>query len=528
MPAAAGNEPRRRRSWSLLASIPLALIAAGAAAAEPVAQTDTGIVSGNAEDGAIGFKGIPYAAPPVGDLRWRPPQPVEPWKGIRRADHFGPSCIQADLKDASEDCLSINVWRPAAPAAEPLPVLVWIYGGGLVRGSAAFYPAQRLAAHGAVVVSFNYRLGRLGFFAHPALAAEQPDAPWANYGYLDQQAALRWVRRNIAAFGGNPNAVTIFGESAGAGAVLVHLASPLSRGLFQRAIAQSPAVPSGRSGITPVAELDAAKQIAADYAGSLGIGGSDAAAAAALRALPAATLTAGLSAPEVAAALIAERPVPGMAMAIRDGRIVVESPEAAFAAGRQMPVPVMIGANDGDLPIGSASSKDDLFGMFGGDAEAARAFYDPLGDQPLDELARQAFADRGMLEPARHAADLLARAGQPVWLYRFSYVTESQRGKVEGAGHGFEIPYVFAAPEMIAGAKVTGADTAMADAVARRWIAFAATGDPNGGGAPDWPRHEPRADRLGQFTNAGFSVGPDPRKPGLDLWQRVWERQVKP
>ena len=525
----AGRKQRPRPSTRpLLSIVSLALTAVSALAGQPMlAQIDAGRVAGIAEEGIVSFKGIPYAAPPVGSLRWRPPQPVRPWEGVRRADRFGPSCMQAELTDVSEDCLSINVWRPAAPA-EKLPVLVWIHGGGLVRGGASFYPAQRLAARGAVLVSFNYRLGRLGFFAHPALAAEAANEPWGNYGYLDQQAALRWVQRNIDAFGGDPDRVTIFGESAGGGSVLVHLASPLSRGLFRHAIAQSPAVPSGRSQITPIAELDAAEQVAAEYAGSLGIAGGDAAALAALRALPAATLTEGLSAQAVALSLIAERPVPGMAMAIRDGKVVVEPPEAAFDAGQQMSVPVIIGDNDRELPIGAAASKDELFARFGDAANAARAVYDPQGDRGLDELAQQAFADRGMLEPARHAADALARAGQPVWLYRFSYVSKAQRSSVKGAEHGFEIPYVFAAPEMITGDKITPADTAMADMVARRWIAFAATGDPNRDGAPDWPRHEPGIDRLGQFTNAGFTVAADPRKSELDLWQKVWQRQSEP
>jgi para-nitrobenzyl esterase len=511
-----------RRGIALsLASLVVAFTAASPADSQ-LARIDSGIVEGVAAGGVVSFKGIPYAAPPVGRLRWRPPQPVAPWTGIRRAVRFGPSCMQPDLPDVSEDCLSINVWRPATAATRLRPVLVWIHGGALARGGASFLPGERLAAHDVVVATINYRLGRLGFFAHPALAAEGELR--GNYGFLDQQAALRWVKRNIAAFGGDPQRVTIFGESAGGGSVLVHLVSPLSANLFQRAIVQSAADPTARAQVIPIVELAAAEETAVAFARSLGIAGTDAAALAALRDLPATALTAGLSAQEIIAALMAGRPLPGMAMGIRDGRIIAEAPEAALAAGRQAMVPVLIGANDRDLPLGVANSKDELFAPFAGDADIARRLYDPHGDRGLDELRQQVFADRTMVEPARHAADLMARAGQPVWLYRFSYVAETQRTVFGGAAHGSEIPYVFDIPAMIAGNRVSAADAEMATAISSRWCAFAATGNPNDQGAPEWPRHDPDIDRLGQFTNAGFVAAPDSLKARLDLWQRYWRR----
>jgi para-nitrobenzyl esterase len=205
-------------------------------------------VRGVTNDGLLTFKGIP-ARPPVGNLRWRAPQPVEPWQGIRDAIAVGADPMQpADLASPgvtiSEDCLYLNVWSPAStPASARFPVMVWIYGGGLVKGGAAIYPGQYLARQGIVVVTFNYRLGRIGFFAHPAPAAEAPGDPRGNYGYMDQIAALKWVQRNIAGFGGNPNNVTLAGESAGGGSVLVMLTSPMARGLFQRAIRSLPAYP---------------------------------------------------------------------------------------------------------------------------------------------------------------------------------------------------------------------------------------------------------------------------------------------
>ena len=180
---------------------------------------DSGPVSGVEANGVISFKGIPYAAPPVGKLRWRVPQPVKPWAAMLEARAFGPACMQADDLAKSEDCLTLNVWRPATTSNAPLPVMVWIHGGALVHGNTAQYPADTLAAQDVVVVSMNYRMGRLGFFAHPALTRESPGDPTGNYGYLDQLAALQWVQRNIALFGGDPKKVTLFGESAGDPAV---------------------------------------------------------------------------------------------------------------------------------------------------------------------------------------------------------------------------------------------------------------------------------------------------------------------
>jgi para-nitrobenzyl esterase len=500
-----------------------AALAVSAASDPSLATIDSGVVRGVAANGVISFKGIPYAEPPVGPLRWRMPLPVTPWRGIRFAGEFGPSCMQAGPGSMSEDCLTVNVWRPEKQPAGRLPVMVWIHGGELVRGGASIYPADALAAQGVVVVSMNYRLGRLGFFAHPTLAAEAPHDLRGNYGYMDQLAALAWVRRNIAAFGGDPQAVTLFGESAGGGSVMVHLISPLSRGLFQRAILQSPGIPCARSGAIPLTELPAAEKMAVDYVRALGIMSDGAAGLADLRALPAAKLVEGASAPEVLSAMSAGTAVPGLALAIRDGRLLSEAPEAALAAGHQARVPVMIGANDRDLALGVAGSKEGLFSAFGPYDYEARELYDPQGYLTLDELKQQVFADRLMLEPARHFADETARAGQPSWLYRFSYVPERQRGASDGTLHGHEIPFTFNIPEAIAGDQVTAADQAMGEMASAYFVAFAQTGDPNGGGRPEWPRHNPALDRVINFTNTGVVVGPDPVKARLDLWQKFWD-----
>jgi para-nitrobenzyl esterase len=492
---------RSIRGFRLTAVLALALAGtavAQAAESDPtLAETDAGPVRGVASDGVISFKGIPYAKPPVGALRWRAPQPVTPWQTVRDAAEFGPGCMQTDDVATSEDCLTLNVWRPAV-SSEPLPVMVWIYGGALVYGRTSQYPSDALAKQGVLIVSMNYRLGRFGFFAHPALAEEAPGEVRGNYGYMDQRAALQWVRRNIAAFGGDPGKVTIFGESAGGGSVMVHLTSPLSRGLFQQAIMQSPGLPAARAKVTPLTELKA------------------------LRALPAETLVQGTSAPEEVTALAAGKPIIGVAGPIRDGTFLLEAPETAFANERQTMVPVMIGANDSDLGLGRAKSKDELFALFGADADQARKLYDPRGDEALDALKQQVFADKTMVEPARHLANEMARAGQPTWLYRFSYVAESQRATLKGTLHGYEIPYTFNIPDALVGDKVTAADKAMGELASAYWVSFAKTGDPNGGDRPPWPRHEPAVNRVTNFTNSGVSTGPDPLKNRLDLWQTVW------
>jgi para-nitrobenzyl esterase len=233
----------------------LAVFAVIPATANRTMRIDSGLISGQTNsDGVTSYLGIPFAMPPVGNLRWRPPQPVEPWNGVRKADHFGASCMQDEMGvrlpwsrgfmtqgPISEDCLYLNVWTPSRSGAKKLPVMVWIYGGGYSEGSSevAVYNGEKLATKGVVVVTFNYRVGPLGFLAYPALTAESPHHASGNYGLLDQIAALKWVHRNIARFGGDPSKVTIFGQSAGAGSVGILMASPVAKGLFQRAITES-------------------------------------------------------------------------------------------------------------------------------------------------------------------------------------------------------------------------------------------------------------------------------------------------
>ena len=293
---------------------------------DTVVKTETGDVRGAKAGEVVSFKGIPYAAPPVVEFRWRGPQPAKPWQGERAADSFGPECMQADDVPKSEDCLTLNVWKPAEVDG-PLPVMVWIYGGGLVHGQTSLYPGDNLARQGVIVVSMNYRMNRLGFFAHPALLKQQPSEPHGNYGYMDQRAALQWVQRNIASVGGDPRNVTIFGESAGGGSVLALLTSPLSQGLFQRAILEFPGIPTPRAAVVGLTDLATAQQTAEDYAKSVGVGGDDGGALEALRALPAETLTEGTSMKFELPALATGKLIPGVAGSMIDGDLVVETPE---------------------------------------------------------------------------------------------------------------------------------------------------------------------------------------------------------
>jgi para-nitrobenzyl esterase len=520
-----------RRMILRLALLAFSIVAAtscvSAADAPALVQIDAGKVRGTVAHGVIAFKGIPFARPPVGALRWRPPQPVEPWKDILDASELQFDCVQPpnmlspQSKGISEDCLYINLWRPAGVADKPLPVMVWIYGGGLVGGGASLYPGGFLAAQGLVFVSFNYRLGRFGFFAHPALAKEFPDSARGNYGYMDQIAALQWVKRNIAAFGGDPNNVTIAGESAGGGSVLTMLTSPMGRGLFNRAILESPGIPTPRAEVLPMRPLVAAEKIAADYAHTLGID-DDEAALVKLRAIPAATLNEGTE--EYVSSAFGDREIPGLSFSIIDGRLVVEPPETAIHAGRQAMVAVIIGANDADLAASPARTKDELFALFGPLGSQARALYDPKGEASLKALIEAVIADRAMVEPSRNLAELMAEAGEPVYYYRFSFVPQVLHGEVPGATHGSEIPFAFGAVASAWKDKTTAADVAMARMVSGYWAAFVITGDPNGAGRPEWRRYDPRSPGVLNFTNMGVTFGADPLQARLDLWKAVWEQ----
>ena len=466
---------------AVLAGAPLS----SAALAVPV-QTDGGLVEGVQENGATVFKGIPFAAPPVGRLRWRSPEAPAPWLGVRIADRFSPVCVQrgAYPEDSppeamSEDCLYLNVWIPAGARNARLPVMVWIYGGGLANGSAStpLYAGDALSRRNVIVVTANYRLGALGFLAHPDLTRESARRVSGNYGLLDQLAALGWVKQNIAAFGGDPANVTVFGQSSGSIAISALIASPLARGLFQRAIGQSGGLFEPLDA-APEFKLEGAEQVGRAFAGRFGAPSLQA-----LRALP-------------ASGIVAQpfHPQPNI-----DGYVLNETPYEAFAQGRQNVVDILIGSNEGEglyfagsRKIGANNLLDELKRDFPSFIVSLIGPETPADDNE----ARAAFvAFEGDMRFGWDTwawARLHAAAGnRKTFFYRFSRTPPGE----EGATHGAEMHYVFDHLDLKARAW-TETDRRLAQTMASYWTNFARNGDPNGTGLPHWPA----------FTQSGASA----------------------
>lgn len=485
----------------------------------PQVQIAQGRVEGRQADDIVAFKGIPFAQPPVGPMRWRPPGPAPVWDDVFEADRVGAICIQAPANGdpgvgptpMSEDCLTLNIWRPAG-ATGRLPVMVWIHGGGYNNGSgtADLYDGSNLARRGVVMVTINYRLGRLGFFDHPGLAAERaPGEPAGNYGVMDQIAALQWVRDNIGAFGGDPGQVTIFGESAGGAAVMQLMVAPAARGLFQRAVVQSGL---GRQRSALLAEdrpgRPSAQSLGVAFGRSAGLGPT-----------PTAEQLRGL-APE---ALLGPMPLFYSDNLLVDGQVVPEDVVEAFAAGRQSPTPMMIGTNSAEFwwirptDAGAYGRTDDA--MTDAEYDALVAAY---GGQ--DGYDAHVVSDLIFNEPARHLARLHAKAGQATYLYRFDVVPDSNPEPSGGATHASERPYVFDNLHTV-GRPMGDRDAWAATAMADYWTNFAKSGDPNGGAHPMWPQVGP--DQLMEFTNAGPVAGPMPFKERLDLIEAFYDR-VRP
>lgn len=521
-----------------------ALVAGLALVASANAQTGSnrvrvegGVVEGQVLDGVTSFKGIPYATPPVGKLRWRPPQPAKRWSGVLQARNYAPDCMQRRLATAyapittepSEDCLYVNVWRPAEASSAKLPVMVYIYGGGFTRGgsSSVLYQGDAFAKQGVVMVSFNYRVGRFGFFAHPALTAEHPQETKGNYAFMDQIAALKWIQRNIEAFGGDPNKVTIVGESAGGNSVHAMMVSPMVRGTFHGAIMMSSG-PNGRNPAnTPrrlsedVGNMISLEKIGVNFASSKGISGTDAASLARLRALPA----------DEVVDLPAGGPEGGSPQSVTwgggfaiDGKVIVESAADAYRAGRQAQVPILIGSNTDDRPGVPNNTPVNLTAQqvvarFGARSADALRAYDPEGHGDVTEMSRKISMDAQMTEPHRFAAATVASQGIPSYLYRWGYNTQVLKDRWwRGTPHAAELAYVFEVISPYYGPARSDEDFAVAKAANTYWANFVKTGNPNGPGMPEWPRYDPAKDEIMIFRLDGkTAAAPDPWKARLDL-----------
>ncbi|MDH3292279.1 MAG: carboxylesterase family protein [Gemmatimonadota bacterium] len=532
-----------RKSRFALWLIAASLLTSAPAQAQTV-RTAAGVVRGVTEGDVDSFKGIPYAAAPVGADRWRPPQPLPPWQGQLDASEFGANCAQAGwprgsgaiAEGSSEDCLFLNIWRPAgATQGAELPVMVWIHGGAFVGGSGSGpgTAGNEFAKQGVILMTFNYRLGRLGHFAFPALSAEHPEELKGSYAYMDQIAALKWVQENIAAFGGDPNNVTIFGFSAGGVSVHSLMTIPDAKGLFHKAISESG---GGRDGVLtgrPMSEDNAdplypvsAETIGTHFARKHGIEGTDAAALAKLRALSVEEIVdGGQESDGEGGPRIYSGP-------ILDGKLVVETAERAYEAGRQARIPLIIGNCSGEIGgafVSTSSSKEELFSLFGELEGEARAAYDPDGNKEFAEVVTKFNTDWVWAEPGRFAARAIVAKGEPAYIYHFGYVPAPMQERVQyGAGHGSEVPYVFSTLHARWGApEATPEDQELAQTMNTYWANFAKTGDPNGKGLPLWPAYNTQNEEILDIESDGKPVGkPDPRKARLDVIEKAFKLRV--
>jgi para-nitrobenzyl esterase len=503
------------------------------------------MVAGTTSDldpGVAVYRGIPYAAPPTRQLRWRPPQDVDPWEGSRAADSYSPGCPQifreADSffgpgADAiAEDCLYLNVWTSTEDATVGLPVMVWFHGGGLTRGTGALpgYRGDRLAARGVVVVTVNYRLGPFGYLAHPLLSAESEHGSSGNYGVLDQIAALQWVQDNIEAFGGDPDRVTIFGESAGAWSVNTLQASPLARGLFHRAIGQS----GGRFGDTTYLADATVTSPSAEEVGSRFIEGM-------LASNQRLTMELGEDVPVELEFMrrtttneildfMAGNDTPFRTSENVDGWVLEDSIYDTFAAGAQHDVPVLVGANADETTVYAdretlslASYRAQIQEVFGDLATEHLRVY-PATDEKSARKARiDSTSDLRFNWEMRTWARMMATIPSEAYLYFFTRQAPGENSAL-GAFHGAEVIYVFNNlgltpwPPNVS-RQFDDIDRQLSDLMASAWVNFASTGDPNRFGGAEWPTYDASEDRVMVFSDTAESM-PHPRSAQLDMLDR--------
>lgn len=453
----------------------------------PFALTREGQMLGAVEGEVASFKGLAYAAPPVGVLRWRPPQPTTESSEMRTAYDHGAPCLQPAMPAASEDCLTLNVFRPFGVDG-PLPVMVFIHGGAFVSGTAndPLFDGAKLAQAGVIVVTVNYRLGALGWLTHPALS----DGGSGNFGLMDQIAALHWVHHNIAAFGGDPSNVTLFGNDAGATAIALLMLSAQSRDLFQKAILQS--VP-GRVRLRTVQD---AEVVGGQFVAALGPETD-------LRAVGPQRLLA-------AEKRLLEKSRRSFAP-VMDGRLATEDIAPGFAAGRQSRIPLIIGSNADETGVENEPDVKEELVRSGTAGDELRELYPDLAGS--SDLAARFFTDKVFSEPVRLLARLHAASGAPTFRYRFAYVPEARRANAEG-GHARELQFIFGTEGVPGAGILSRRDRAVASRMRTYWINFARSGDPNGSDLPRWDAA--KGDRLLLITNDHISSGDDPLAERLD------------
>jgi len=518
-------------------------------AVEPMAQTVAGELAGAWADEAAGvsvFRGIAFATPPVGDLRWRPPAAVEPWDGTKLATEFGPACWQARNEEASpysrgelarsEDCLTLNVWSPAS-VGQQLPVMVWFHGGGHSSGvgSATIFDGTAMAKKGVLMVTANYRLGPLGFLAHPALTAESEHGSSGNYGILDHVATLTWVRDNIAAFGGDSDNITIFGQSAGSWSICALQASPLARGLFHRAIGHSGgcfgAPRSHLSAAGGVATATSGHEVGLAIAAELGVAGEGPDATAALRAAtPEAVMAAQTAAGRGTGLLV-------------DGWVMPTLADDIFATGEQNDVPVILGSMSDEgttLYAGMPEPPHDEFvagirSQYGGQADAVLAAYADEVASSTRTAGQAIAADRSFTWQMRAWARAMGDTND-VYLYHFSHAppvfrlyrpdgpeldyAAGRRGA--GAYHSGDLAYAFGNVGLV-GIEWNARDHELSQQMSQYWVNFATTGNPNGEGLPEWPKYERASEPAIHFATDGTAATSKLREAKLDLFDSIYQ-----
>ena len=500
--------------YLILCCAPLFFMASAAANAD-IVHVESGQISGvdGYQEGIRVFKGIPYAQPPVGDLRWRAPKPPLPWDGVRAAEKFGATCMQTPYAEGSpyrspeqpmsEDCLYLNVWTPARSNRERHPVMVWIHGGAFTRGAGSLpaYDGEELAKKGVIVVTINYRLGIFGFFSHPELTKESDRNSSGNYGILDQIAALEWVQKNIGMFGGDPRRVTIFGESAGSWSANILCATPLARGLFQRAIGESGARFVGLPSLADAENrgIATAKQFGADSI-------------AALRAKSGAELL---------------KSQVNLANAIVDGWLLPQQISAIYGEHKQNDVPLLIGSNadEGTVFVPQSTKPEAFKAMaktrFADDSTAFLKLYPASDEEEAHQSAAELMRDQTFGWEMRTWARAQAKTGKSkVFVYYFSRVPPGPFGAKLGAYHASEIPYVFG---HMKGPQVQDIDNQITKAMSTYWVNFATWGDPNHKDVPKWPAYHLKLELAMSF---GQRIQPTevPNKSALDFLETYFQK----